>query len=78
VGARRPQPAAYARPLFLRLQPALEVTGTFKHRKVGLVEEGFDPARTPDPLYFADAERGAYVPLDAALYARIASGALRL
>jgi fatty-acyl-CoA synthase len=70
--------AAYARPLFLRLQPELEVTGTFKHRKLELVGEGFDPAVVRDPLYLADAERGAYVRLDAALHARIAEGELRL
>src|SRR6202012_5141592 len=35
---------AYARPVFLRVQPEMEVTGTFKQRKVELVKEGFDPA----------------------------------
>jgi fatty-acyl-CoA synthase len=69
---------AYARPLFLRIQPELEITGTFKHRKVELAREGFDPARVVDPLYFADAAAGTYVPLDAALHARIAAGELRL
>ena len=34
---------AYARPLFLRFRSSLEVTGTFKQRKVELVAEGFDP-----------------------------------
>jgi fatty-acyl-CoA synthase len=69
---------SYARPLFLRIQPELEVTGTFKHRKVELVEEGFDPARVRDPLWFFDAERGAYVPLDGDLHARIVGGAVRI
>lgn len=67
---------AYARPIFLRLLPQIEVTGTFKHRKVELVKEGFDPAAIPDPLYFLDGER--YVPLDAALHARILRGEQRL
>jgi fatty-acyl-CoA synthase len=70
--------AAYARPLFLRLQPELEVTATFKHRKVALAEEGFDPARVGDPLFFADAQRGCYAPLDAALFERIGRGELRV
>jgi fatty-acyl-CoA synthase len=69
---------SYARPLFLRLQPELEVTGTFKHRKVDLVEEGFDPARVTDPVLFFDVERGAYVPLDGALHARILGGGVRI
>ncbi len=72
------QLAAYARPLFLRMQPAIEITGTFKHRKIELVKDGFDPARIGDPLYFADAEQKRYVPLDAALFARIAASELRL
>lgn len=29
----------YARPLFLRLLPEMEVTGTFKHQKVKLRDE---------------------------------------
>src|SRR3984885_6920656 len=42
VAARLP---AYARPVFLRLLPALEATGTFKPRKQELVAAGLDPAR---------------------------------
>jgi len=68
---------AYARPLFLRLLPEIEITGTFKHRKVDLVAEGFDPAAIRDPLFFLDGERG-YVPLDAALYDRIVRGEQRV
>ena len=68
---------AYARPVFLRVLPEIEVTGTFKHRKVELVKEGFDPAAISDPLFFLDGERG-YVPLDAALFGRIARGEQRL
>jgi fatty-acyl-CoA synthase len=69
---------AYARPLFLRIQAEIEVTGTFKHRKLELVKQGFDPALIAEPLYFADASAGGWVPLDAALHARIARGELRL
>ena len=68
---------AYARPLFLRLSPEIEVTGTFKHRKIDLVSDGFDPAKVSEPLFFLDAERG-YVPLDADLYGRITSGGMRV
>jgi len=68
---------AYARPLFLRLQPQMEITGTFKHRKVDLVKEGFDPDRVGGPLFFRDAEKG-YVPLERELYARIEAGEVRM
>lgn len=70
--------AAYSRPLFVRMQPEMEITGTFKHRKVDLVKDGFDPAKIEEPLYFRDASAGAYVPLDAALYDKIVSGQVRV
>ena len=60
----------YARPLFLRVQPQIEVTGTFKQKKVDLVREGFNPATTSDPIYFNDPKARAFVPLDPALYGR--------
>ncbi len=71
------QVPAYARPLFLRLSPEMEITGTFKHRKVELVKEGFDPATVNEPLHFLDPDNKNYVPLDAALHARIAAGDFR-
>jgi fatty-acyl-CoA synthase len=75
VAARLP---AYARPLFLRIRSELDATETFKPKKAALQQDGFDPARIADPLYFDDAEAGAYVPLDGALHARIRAGRARL
>ena len=72
------QLAAYARPLFLRVQGEMIVTATFKHRKVELVDEGYDPAKVGDRLYFADPEQKTFVTLDADVYARLQSGAYRL
>ena len=68
----------YARPLFLRIQDHIEVTGTFKHKKSELARQGYDPAAVDDALYFDDAARQAFVRLDDALYRRIQSGAIRL
>ncbi|MCB1508961.1 MAG: long-chain-acyl-CoA synthetase [Hyphomicrobiaceae bacterium] len=68
----------YERPLFLRIQPQMEITGTFKIRKVDLVKDGFDPSRIRDTLYFFDPREGQYVPLDSALYAEIQGGGIRL
>jgi fatty-acyl-CoA synthase len=68
----------YARPLFLRIVSALELTGTFKLRKQELALEGYDPARVRDALYIEDATRAAYVPLDAELHSRLQAGKLRL
>ena len=70
--------AFYARPLFVRLLPQMEITGTFKHRKVDLVKEGFDPAQLEDPIYYRDPEKACYVPLDAIAFDRIANGEIRV
>ncbi|MGD9979720.1 MAG: long-chain-acyl-CoA synthetase [Hyphomonadaceae bacterium] len=69
---------AYARPLFIRITPAIETTGTFKYRKVDLVRDGFDPTRLEHALYFDHPEEHAYVPLTPDLYAKIQSGAFKL
>ena len=70
--------APFAHPLFVRLQPAIETTGTFKYRKVDLVKDGFDPEKTSDPIYFDDAAADAYMPMTPALYRDIQSGARRV
>jgi fatty-acyl-CoA synthase len=67
----------YARPLFLRARPSLDLTATFKPKRREMADEGFDPARIDDPLYVFDGEIARYVPLDATRYAAIQSGATR-
>jgi fatty-acyl-CoA synthase len=67
----------YARPAFLRLQPEMAVTGTFKQRKVELVAEGFDPAKVAAPLFHRAAD-GGYRPLDTAVYGEIVNGRIRI
>lgn len=47
---------AYAVPLFVRITPATETTGTFKYQKVGLKKEAYDPALVKDPIYFWDSQ----------------------
>ncbi|XP_041791939.1 very long-chain acyl-CoA synthetase [Chelmon rostratus] len=69
---------SYARPRFVRIQNAVEVTGTFKQMKVKLVEEGFDPGRVRDPLYILDDHEKSYVPLTAQVYSSIVSGNIKL
>ncbi|XP_072242156.1 long-chain fatty acid transport protein 2-like [Leuresthes tenuis] len=69
---------AYARPRFVRIQPRLEMTGTFKMKKVKLVEEGFNPALIEDPLYFLDPEKKTYVPMTEEIYRAIASREIKL
>ncbi|KAM4619165.1 long-chain fatty acid transport protein 2 [Polymixia lowei] len=69
---------AYARPRFIRIQNCLEMTGTFKMKKVRLVEEGFNPAEINDSLYFLDPEKKMYVPLTEEIYTAIASREIKL
>lgn len=68
----------YANPIFLRIQNHIDVTGTFKQRKVELVKQGFDPTVLTDPLFTIDHDAKTYVTLDAALYEDICSGKRRL
>jgi fatty-acyl-CoA synthase len=68
----------YAHPVFIRLSTALDATETFKQKKQQLVFEGFDPRTVDDRLFFRDPKSGAYRPIDAASYARIADGTIRL
>ena len=56
----------YGAPLFVRLRPEADVTGTYKLRKVDLQREGYDPAVVTDPLFIRDEAAAAYVPLTAA------------
>jgi fatty-acyl-CoA synthase len=69
---------AYACPVMIRICASLDTTETFKQKKHLLVREGFDPRSVADPLFFRDPRSGAYLPVDATSYARIADGSIRL
>ena len=68
----------YARPLFLRIREALDVTATFKQKKMDLVQQGFDPSKSADAIYFNDPATRSFVRLDQAFYGRIQAGAVKL
>lgn len=67
----------YAVPVFIRVQKEAETTGTFKYRKVDLVEEGFNPENMSDPIWFADPDKGKYMPVTHDRYESILSGTYR-
>ena len=67
---------AYARPVFVRLQPAMEITGTFKYRKMDLVEEGFDPSKVKQPVYVRTPK--GFQKVTKAVFDKIMAGTLRL
>lgn len=62
---------SYARPIFLRILNEQIVTQTMKHRKIELVEEGFDPNKVTDPLYVLDNLAKTYVPLSLDNYSQV-------
>ena len=62
---------SYARPLFIRILPEQIVTQTMKHRKIELVEEGFDPNKVSDPLFVIDNIAKTYVPLTLENYSKV-------
>jgi len=68
---------AYAQPLFVRILPAMDTTGTFKVRKMDLVADGYDPAKIRGPMFFHDPKRG-YVKLTKAVFDRIAAGGVKI
>jgi fatty-acyl-CoA synthase len=68
---------AYARPVFLRIRSAFDVTGTFKYSKTELIRQGYDPQASGDALYFDSLEAEAFVQLDKEFYDRIQSGGIR-
>ena len=54
------------------------ILGTFKLQKTLLQQEGFDPTKIEDPMFFLDTKSGSYVRLDEELYKSIVSGTIRL
>jgi fatty-acyl-CoA synthase len=69
---------SYARPLFVRVASSMDVTGTLKHTKLRLQEEGYDPGRVSDALYFRDDEARTYVPVDLDFKRRIDAGQVKV
>jgi fatty-acyl-CoA synthase len=68
---------AYACPVAVRICATLDTTETFKQKKQDLMREGLDPRLVHDPLFYRDAS-GAYLPLDATVFAKISDGSIRL
>jgi len=65
---------AYARPVFLRIQPELDTTGTFKLLKGDLRKQGYDLEQINDPLYVLKPRSDRYEPLDAQFAALLREG----
>lgn len=68
------QLAHFSRPVFIRVQKELEVTGTLKLVKTDLREEGYDFTKISDPIYVMKPRTEVYTPLDQAFLEEIQSG----
>jgi citronellyl-CoA synthetase len=64
----------YAIPVFIRIRQNLEVTGTFKLRKINLKEEGFSLHKISDPLYVWNPNSKCLKELSPNVYNDIKSG----
>ncbi len=68
----------YARPHFLRILQQVDMTGTFKYKKVELRNDGFNPDTISDQLYMINDQEKTYTSLTAETYAKIVDGSLKL
>uniref|UniRef100_A0A3Q3GIK5 Very long-chain fatty acid transport protein n=1 Tax=Labrus bergylta TaxID=56723 RepID=A0A3Q3GIK5_9LABR len=68
----------YARPVFLRISPHVDTTGTFKIQKTRLQREGYDPRLTTDQIYFLNNRAARYEVVDEELYSALAEGRMSL
>ncbi|KAF9280229.1 hypothetical protein BGZ68_007426 [Mortierella alpina] len=66
----------YSVPIFIRKMPEMEITGTFKQRKVELVNEGIDPKTIANEMLWLDGHH--YKPFKAAEHQRVISGKAKL
>ena len=69
---------AYARPVFLRVLPDLQVTGTMKFRKVDLVRQAYLPSPGQQDVWIIDPSAETYRPITAADIEQIEAGTVRL
>ena len=65
---------AYARPVFLRVQSDIDVTGTFKMLKGNLKREGYDLNQVAEPLYVQRPGSTTYERLDQSFADEIRAG----
>ena len=68
---------AYSQPLFVRILPAIETTGTFKARKMDLVADSYDPGKIKGPLYFHDPKKG-YLKVTKGVFEKLSAGLIRV
>eukprot|EP00127_Corallochytrium_limacisporum_P006260 Clim_evm4s224 gene=Clim_evmTU4s224 len=68
----------YARPAFVRLISKMDTTGTFKHRKVDMQKDGFDPVKCNGDVYVRDDSAKTYIKIGEKEMAELVVGNMRL
>ena len=69
---------SYAMPMFIRLTPLMDSTGTMKLQKNKLRDEGIDITKINDAMFFFDPNMKKYVPLTPEVHRSIINGQARL
>ncbi|XP_058455235.1 long-chain fatty acid transport protein 4 isoform X2 [Malaya genurostris] len=67
---------SYARPLFVRLLTKVDMTGTYKLKKIDLQKEEFDPNVVEDAIYYLS-PKGNYESLTKEVFEQIKRGEIR-
>ena len=78
TGSMEAQLPAYAVPVFIRIGSSVALTETFKYKKQDLARDGFDPSRSPDPVYVKLPGSGGFLLVDHRLFAELNAGNIRL
>ncbi|ESO09479.1 hypothetical protein HELRODRAFT_109692 [Helobdella robusta] len=68
---------SYARPVFIRVMSQLNMTSTFKLKKVEYRMEGFNPDIIADDLYYLNVRSNSYDQLNSDVYNGILNGTIR-
>lgn len=69
---------SYARPIFVRFVNTIDLTGTFKLRKVDYRNEAYDLSKVKDSIYFFDPLSQSYVAFTPLIYDQLINGKIRV
>ena len=69
---------SYAVPIFIRVRQEQEITGTFKHKKSTLKEEGFDLSLIDEPLFVYKSKSNEYQPVTKDWLEELSKGAVNI
>ena len=69
---------SYAVPMFIRFLPAMELTQTFKQKKVQYRKQGIDPRKIADAMWWFNPARKKYEDFDLGAYDAIVAGRAKL